>query len=80
MTLILENGKINHNGKIFDKVSPAVTWKVKPCAWRAVKEKKFEKQDVNRLLLAVFAKRWACRRIGQFASRNKRERSPETRA
>lgn len=42
--------KINHNGKTFDKVSPAVTWKVKPCAWRAVKEKKLK----NRMLIDYF--------------------------
>lgn len=28
MTLIIETGKMNHSGKIFDKVSPGITWKV----------------------------------------------------
>ena len=46
------------NGKIFDKVWPAITWKEDHVPKEFVIEKVFGKQDVCGLLLALLAKRW----------------------
>lgn len=44
-----------------------------PRTWRAAIERDFGKQDIGGLLLlAIFTKRWACRRIGWSARINKR--------
>lgn len=45
------------NGKIFDKVPPAVTWKIDHVPKELVIEKNFGKQNGSGLLLPVFAKR-----------------------